>query len=203
MDKRKKTYLIIFWILTGLVLEMMCYYTSLNGFMDLAFSRSDAVYDVGKVALESGEMTDKSYCVSFPVFQRGSEFNYLCVSVKPNSSDNRDLKMSYVSADKNGAIIEVITDIEIREGVNTVKLESNTFDFVTITITGLSKNSVEDVQFRELAEDIKSPNSKKYMFLLGLSYVIILIAADRTLSAFYKERTSQTAAKRHNDVSLN
>lgn len=172
----------MFWVLTGLLMEALVFFSSLNNFTDMTFSRDDAVYEVYEVLLDNGELADNKYKTNFEVYFRGNNYDYIIVTLSDDLPDNTIL--DYESTDDEGNVIETATGINVAPGENIIKLKNNHFDHFSITLTGVYEDTIESVLFRQTEKDTYNPKGIIYMGIAAVIY-IGLTATIIAIKSFY------------------
>ena len=207
ITRRGKTYFIIVWLLTAILLMCAAFFTYIDKFEKLSFSGAEGdIYDIEDTVIPAGTMEGDHYALSLLVNLNHDEINYLRVTADGiGDNDNVILDFGAYTVEKIGEKwipVFAVNDIKLHDGVNDIRLPGDDFRIGMVEVSGIDKIVIKGLQFRQYVRKASPWIIIPYLIAVLAAYIFLTAAAFRIW--YRKKRRElknapvQTAGRREN-----
>ena len=151
---RNKVYLLITWLLVGIVVVYGACFTVLNGSSHLSFSiDNNDLYQVEGKWLANYGYYEGIYYLPVQVNLKHDNVHYMRLVVKGIEEEGVTLDLDVHTND--GKDIKIVTNAPLTSGDNYIEIPRKDFSAAIIYIYGTDLVIIEEIQFRERNVDIR------------------------------------------------
>lgn len=189
ISSRCIVYIVITWLLVGIVIVYGACFTVLNGFSHLSFSKdNNDLYQVDGKWLSNGGYYEGIYYLPFLVDLEHDAVHYMRLVV--SGLDEDEVTMSLEVHTEEGEDAVIVSDAPLTNGVNFIEIPRKDFSEVILYIYGTDSVNVEEIQFRETNEDISVSDVLPCIFVTTILYVALSAAFVFIMQKVRKRRRS-------------
>ena len=179
MSKRIRCYLIVAWVLSGLIILQMAFFSYMNDYSKVSFSLNDNdVYELPLNVLQNGEEQGGYLIISSGVDLDRYTINYLRITIAEEQL--KAATVTFIGADTEWNPIYTKADISLHKGINDIRIKKKDYPVAVFYFSGIRKDNIKNIQFRQRIE--YKPIKGAVLVLIasaisyvGVTYIILLL----------------------------
>ena len=169
-----RLYIILAWILTGILVICSSYFTYYNDFREISFSLdNNYVAEISHWVFKSPqtEVEDGIVSYKFKCYLNEGEVNYL--RVYADGIGDGKAKLVFTGMSRRGRTRYETDPVKIHDGCNDIPLKKQNYSLAQITVKGPDEKVVKAAEFRQSVTPHPVINALGFMLLVTIGYVLL------------------------------
>ena len=189
--RRYNRYLLLTWILMAGVMLYASYFTYANSFSKIAFTfPENDVVNVPDTLIDAVVVQDKKFLLELPINISHTNANYMRVETDGIAEDSAYLH--FYGYDSNWNTILTITDYQLNNGFNDIRLPIQNFHYFDFFVIGPNDTVVKNIQFRESIKEIPYLEPLPFVAIVSSVIVVTTIAISFAFKKRYSDKKRET-----------